>query len=61
MRAARPLHVQVAADMPGIREVEAQAGDLFWELHGKTMDRLGYTRDAAAIRAIEEPGVSAAA
>lgn len=45
MRAARPLHVQVAADGPGIAEVESQAGDLFWELHGKMMDRLGYSRD----------------
>lgn len=61
MRAARPLHVQVAADMPGIDEVEREAGDLFWELHGKTMGRLGYTRDAAEIKAIEKANLSAAA
>jgi hypothetical protein len=47
MRLARPLHVQVAADGPGIAEVESQAGDLFWELHGRTMERLGYRRDRA--------------
>lgn len=61
MRVARPLHVQVAADLPGIEEVEREAGDLFWEFHGKTMDRLGYTRDAREIRGIEEADVGAAA
>lgn len=53
MRAARPLHVQVAADGPGIAEVESQAGDLFWEIHGKTMDRLGYRRDRVGDEFVE--------
>lgn len=61
MRAARPLHVQFADNAHGVEEVEREAGDLFWELHGKTMERLGYARDPAETRFPEDAETRAAA
>lgn len=60
MRAARPLHVQFAENTHGIEEVEREHGDLFWEIHGHAMDRLGYARDPEQSRVIYKDAVNLA-
>lgn len=57
MRAALPRHVQVAENGPGIEEVERECGDLFWELHGNAMRRLGYARNPEESKFPEDQGV----
>lgn len=44
LRAARPTHVRVATNEPGIEEIEARHARPFWKRHGAAMERLGYPR-----------------
>ena len=44
LRAIRPTHVRIAANEPGIAEIEEKHARPFWKRHGATMRRLGYAR-----------------
>lgn len=44
LRAIRPTHVRIAANEPGIAEIEERHAGPFWNRHGATMRRLGYAR-----------------